>query len=281
MIKDGHDSLTRSGGWRGPRPPLKLRHREAFRRMTLSAKFEQLRSYARRDGAGMGASFLLHAAVLLLILFFARRAMQEQPAYQSFVPVSLVAQSEGPAPEPKQQKAAGVISKTPLILPRAPVAHHTPSGVAPNKTTQPVDELQMQLKALSKLKQPNTDTHVLGEEGTSDYAQNGNDDESGGQGPYHTRDIIRAQVLRRWSLDMTRLGNRNFDILIHVLLERDGTVLEADIVDTQRFKTDSTYRWIALSAKNAIILSSPLTLPPDMRGNLELTLKLNPRDTMQ
>lgn len=250
--------------------------------MTLSAKFEQLRSYARKDGAGVGVSFLLHVAALLLILFLARRAMHEQPAYQSIIPVALVAQSEGPNPEPKQQKAAGVISKTPLILPRAPVAHHTPSAVAPNKTTQPVDELQEQLKALSRLRQPNTDTHVLGEAGQSDYAQNGNDDESGGQGQYHTRDIIRAQVLRRWSLDMTRLGNRNFDILIHVYLKRDGTVLEADVVDTQRYKTDSTFRWIALSAKNAIILSSPLTLPPDFdRKNLELTLKLNPRDTMQ
>ena len=81
---------------------------------------------------------------------------------------------------------------------------------------------------------------------------------------------------------MTRLGNRNFDIRIHVLLKRDGTVLEAEIVDTQRMKTDATYRWIAISARNAIILSSPLTLPPDFdRNNLELTLKLNPRDTMQ
>ena len=250
--------------------------------MTLSARFQQLQSYARKDGAGMGVSLLLHGALLLLILFFARRAMHEQPAYQSVVPVAIVAQSEGPAPEPKQQKAAGVISKTPVILPRAPVAHHTPTATAPNKTSEPVDELEQQLKALSKLKQPNTDTRLQGEQGTSDYAQNGNDNESGGQGMYHTRDIIRAQVLRRWSLDMTRLGNRNFDILIHVQLKRDGTVVEADIVDMQRFKTDSTYRWIALSAKNALILSSPLTLPPDMdRNNLELTLKLNPRDTMQ
>lgn len=250
--------------------------------MDLTAKFQELRLYARRDGAGMGASFLLHALVLLVILFFARRAMHEQPEYQPFIPVSLVAQSEGPEPEPKQQKAAGEISKTPVILPRAPVAHHTPTGVAPNRTTEPVDELQMQLKALSKLKQPNTDTRLLGEGGTSDLAQNGNDDESGGQGEYQTRDIIRAQVLRRWSLDMTRLGNRNFDILIHVQLKRDGTVVEADIVDQDRYKHDSVFRWIALSAKNALILSSPLTLPPDIdRANLELTLRLNPRDAMQ
>jgi hypothetical protein len=256
--------------------------REAVGRMTLSAKFQEFREYARKDGAGMGASLLLHGLALLLILFFARRALHEQPPYQQFVPVALVAQSEGPSPEPKQQKAAGQISKVPVILPRAPVVHHTPSGVAPNKTTEPVDPLEMKLKELSKLKQPNTDTRLLGEAGTSDIAEDGNDNESGGQGLYATRDIIRAQVLRRWSLDMTRLGKRNFDILIHVQLKRDGTVVEADIVDMQRFKTDSVYRWIALSAKNAVILSSPLTLPANMDGNdLELTLKLNPRDTMQ
>ena len=139
----------------------------------------------------------------------------------------------------------------------------------------------MQLKALSKLKQPNTDTRLQGAEGTSPYETNGNDSESGGQGLYTTRDLIRAQVLRRWSLDRTRLGSRNFDILIHVELKRDGTVLEADVVDMQRFKTDSVYRWIALSAKNAVLLSSPLVLPPDARNDLELTLRLNPRDTMQ
>ena len=250
--------------------------------MTFSAIFQELRDYARKDGAGVGVSLLLHGLVLALILFFAHRALHQQPAYQPFVPVAIVAQSEGPSPEPKQTKAAGVISKTPFILPRAPVVHHTPTGVAPNKTTEPVDPLEMKLKELSKLKQPNTDTHVQGEAGTSEYAENGNDDEAGGQGLYETRDIIRAQVIRRWSLDMTRLGHRNFDILIHVLLKKDGTVLEADIVDTQRYKTDSTFRWIALSARNAVILSSPLTLPPNMdRNNLELTLKLNPRDSMQ
>ncbi|HUO91289.1 MAG TPA: hypothetical protein VMU22_00120 [Rhizomicrobium sp.] len=250
--------------------------------MTLSTKLQQLRTYARRDGAGVGASLLLHVLALLIILFLAHRTLHRQPSYQPFVPVAIVAQSEGPSPEPKQTKAAGEISKTPIILPRAPVVHHTPTGVAPNKATEPVDPLEMKLKELSKLKQPNTDTRVMGEAGTSQYAENGNEDEAGGRGLYETRDIIRAQVLRRWSLDRSRLGNRNFDILIHVLLKRDGTVLEADIVDAKRFKTDSVYRWIALSAKNAVILSSPLTLPPNMdRNDLELTLRLNPRDSMQ
>jgi hypothetical protein len=249
--------------------------------MDFSEQFDALRNRLRRDGAGLGASLLLHALVVLAILFFAHRAMREQPPFERFVPISLIAQSEGPAPQPMQSKAAGAISKTPVILPRARVVQRTPSATAPNRTTEPVDALEMQLKALSKLRQPNTDTRLQGEAGTSEYAQNGDDSESGGQGAYTTRDIIRAQVLRRWSLDRERLGKRDFDIRIHVLLKRDGTVVEADVVDQQRFKTDSLFRWIALSARNAVILSSPLTLPPDADGNLELTLRLNPRDAMQ
>jgi hypothetical protein len=251
-------------------------------RMAFSGRFQALRSYARSDGTGMGVSFLLHALVFLALFYFAHRALPQQPAYQRFIPVSLIAQSEGPTPEPKQERAAGAISKTPVILPHAAVAHRTPSAVAPSKTRAPVDELQMQLRALSRLRQPNTDTRLLGDAGTSSETEAGNDDQAGGEGAYSSRDIIRAQVLRRWSLDMTRLGHRNFDILIHVLLKRDGTVLEADIVDTNRFKTDSVYRWIAQSAKNAVILSSPLTLPPDTSAQtLDLTLRLNPRDAMR
>jgi hypothetical protein len=250
--------------------------------MDMSGKIDTMRSYARSDGPGVGISLMLHAIALLLIFYFAHRALPMQPSYQRFIPISLVAQSEGPLPEPRQQRAAGPISKTPVILPRAAIAHRTPSAVAPSRTTTPVDELQMQLRALSKLRQPNTDTRLQGEAGRANEAQSGDDDVSGGEGAYTTRDIIRAQVLRRWSLDMTRLGHRNFDILIHVLLKRDGTVEEADVVDTSRYKTDSVFRWIALSARNAVILSSPLTLPPGMNAqNLELTLKLNPRDTMR
>ena len=247
----------------------------------MTGRFDGLRSLFRRDGAGMGVSFLLHALAFLALLYFAHRALVEKPTLEHFIPISLVAQSEGPSPEPKQQKAAGVMSKTPVILPRAPAAHRIASATAPNRTNTPVDALEMKLKELSKLKQPNTDTRLQGAEGTSPYETNGNDQESGGQGLYTTRDLIRAQVLRRWSLDRTRLGNRNFDILIHVELKRDGTVLEADVVDQQRLKTDSTYRWIAISAKNAVLLSSPLVLPPEERNDLELTLRLNPRDTMQ
>lgn len=253
-----------------------------MRPVTPSGTFEALRSFTRRDGAGVGASVLLHALIALIVLLLARRTLPPQPVLQQFVPVSLVAQSEGPDLEPHQARAMGAPSDIPQILPRARLTRHTPSAVAPQRTTEPIDELEEKLEALSKLRQPNTDPRLLGNAGTSPLAESGNDDSAGGQGNYNTRDIIRAQILRRWSLDRERLGNRDFDILIRVLIKHDGTVLEADIVDTQRAKTDSVFRWIAQSARNAVILSSPLTLPPGLeRGNLQLTVRLNPRDTLE
>jgi hypothetical protein len=235
----------------------------------------------RRDWAGIAASVTLHAAVLVLLLLLMRPRPTVPVPVEHFVPVSLVAQSQGPAVKPGQQRAAGPVRHAPP-LPRARIAIRAPSATAPRKTTEPVDALEMQLKALSKLRAPNTDTRLSGDAGTAALAESGQDDESGGRGDYNTRDIIRAQILRRWSLDMTRLGNRRFVIDIRVALKRDGTVLTADIVDRQRMTTDAVFRWIAVSARNAVILSSPLTLPPGIEApQLELTLRLDPRDALQ
>ena len=65
------------------------------------------------------------------------------------------------------------------------------------------------------------------------------------------------------------MGGRKFVILLHVVLKRDGTVTEAEIVDRQRYTGDATFRDIALSARNAVLLSSPLTLPAGRYGAIE------------
>lgn len=238
--------------------------------------------FFREGGAGIAVSLLLHALIVAALLFTWGKSQPVQPPNQPFVPVELVARSEGPAPQPAQQRAAGVKSPEPHIMRRASVFHHVPEGVAPSKTTPAPDDLERQLKALSKLRQPNTAPLLSGNGGAADVPGNGEDNFSGGNGDYNSRDIIRAQILRRWNLDLGRLGNRNFVVLIHVLLKRDGTVLEADIVDRQRYTSDAAYRWIALSARNAVLLSSPLALPSGISDDgLDMTLRLNPRDTLQ
>ena len=79
-----------------------------------------------------------------------------------------------------------------------------------------------------------------------------------------------------------RLGESELTVQIHVVLEADGTVATAEIVDIETAKRDAVYRSIALSARNAVLLSSPLTLPAGMTEDMrDMTLTFNTRDTLR
>jgi len=84
---------------------------------------------------------------------------------------------------------------------------------------------------------------------------------TGRNAAYAVKDIIRAQVERRWNLDRTRLGAPDWVVAIRIRFSPDGTVRRADIVANERFRSDHAYHDFALSARNAVLLSSPLTLP--------------------
>ena len=92
---------------------------------------------------------------------------------------------------------------------------------------------------------------------------------SGRKGPFSVKDYIRAQVERRWNLDLATLGDSDFSVPIHVEMTSAGVVLKAEIVDFAR-TTDPAYREVAVSARNAVLLSSPLSLPAGhYQGTLE------------
>jgi len=96
------------------------------------------------------------------------------------------------------------------------------------------------------------------------------------------RDFIRQQVVRHWSLDLHVLGGRSFQIAIHVVMTRAGAIQKAEIVDMQRYRTDAVFRDIALSARNAVLLSSPVPLPAgNYPERMDMTLNFNPRDALQ
>ena len=73
-----------------------------------------------------------------------------------------------------------------------------------------------------------------------------------------------------------KLGGRIFVIPIRVVMKRDGTVVSAEVVE----KHDRLYRDIAISARNAVLLSSPILMPPgDFPATMHFTIILDPRDT--
>ena len=97
---------------------------------------------------------------------------------------------------------------------------------------------------------------------------------------YRLRDFVRAQVLRHWNLDYAALAERRFSVLIRVEMKSNGAIIVSDIVDKTRYAADPVYREIALSARNAVTLSSPIPLPPgNYRALMSFVLDLDPRDT--
>jgi hypothetical protein len=216
------------------------------------------RKAAVANGPGLIGALLLHGlAALLVVSFIVKTAPQTTQKLLPFVPVDLVRlgmETESPSEARKalvpQQRAAA----------KQEAASPTRETVAPNKTKPPpVDTLEAKLRGLARLRQAQNNPKI-----------------ADGRATYSVRDYVRAQVLRRWSLNLVKLAGRSFTISIRVAMKRDGTIVSAEIVEQTN---DPLYRDIALSARNAVILSSPIALPPgDLPATMRFTLDLDPRD---
>ncbi|HEX3673028.1 MAG TPA: hypothetical protein VHU87_02030 [Rhizomicrobium sp.] len=226
---------------------------------------------------GVLASLLLHGLILFCILFlFYHRppdAAQKSPA---FVPVDVVEFGDQTTAPPEPVHAAVPQQKAM----RGPASAPRPEAVAPNRTRPAPDALEVQLKNLAKLRQPDSDL-TIENDGASDVTATSNGAEAGPTA-YSVRDFIRAQILRRWNLDLSKLGSQTMLIALHVQLSKHGAVLDTEILDKHRYTTDAVYRDIAISARNAVLLSAPFKLPEHTPERaLDFTLKLNPRDTLR
>jgi hypothetical protein len=235
---------------------------------------------------GVIGSFLLHSALLGFLLYEIA-----PPVLLAIIPVEFVQladetvssppQPEGQAssqtrPAPRVASVAPPRAAAPRVRPQPAPARpqEFPSAQQPAPDTlppAPADPLQSQLEALAKLRTQSKGT----------ASPRGNSPE-GAQTGYRVEDLIRAQVQRRWNLKLDELGERELTVIIHMVLERDGTVVVAEIVDGGRGKNDNVYRSIALSARNAVLLSSPLTLPAGITDDMrDLTVSFNTRDTQR
>lgn len=235
------------------------------------------RRKVRENGAGLAGSLLLHGSlVLLLFLMVASHTEQNPQPPLRVIPIDLVRlgeRTEAPAglksPVPQQRASA-------QLRPASPVRESiSPTGKKP----APEDALDEKLRELAQLRAPDTKLKLGLEAGVSN-ADAG--DGSGDRAVYSIRDYVRAIVERHWSLNIAHLSGRVFSIPLHIVMKRDGTILSAEIADTARAKADSTYRDIALSARNAALLSSPIPLPPgDYAAKMSFTLELDPRDVLR
>ncbi len=231
------------------------------------------RAYLLRNGPGVAGSAALHVLALLLVLLCMRQAAKPDTQLRTVL-IDIVRIGTASSPEPGKTAAQAFAR-------RAPTAHSPPSAVAPH-AVKPPDDLQNRLNALAKLSQPETDTRALRGNGAARDGATQDGSAGSGDGAYSLKDFLRAQIVRRWNLDLDALGAQRIVVLLHVVMKSDGRILAAEIVDKRRYATDAQYRRIAMSARNAILLASPIALPAgDYPAETEVTLSLDPRDAMR
>jgi len=227
---------------------------------------------------GILCSFIFHGLVLLALLWIPH-VPTKPPTGPHVIPINVVELAQQTVGIPQRNKAPVPQEKAaaPALSPPRPV------GVSPSAKPPPPDELEAKLRALAKLQEPSLQVERAEREtGTSNTSATSSDAAPGSYAAYAVRDYIRAQVERRWSMDASTLGTSDFSVLVRVEITSTGVVTSAAILDTARFNADKAYREVALSARNAVLLSSPFNLPPGNYKNvMDMTLRLNPRDVLR
>jgi hypothetical protein len=226
----------------------------------------------RKDGGpGVLLSVLLHGLLLLVALWYVHNRPVLLPSALRTLPVELVIggsmeQGAKPAPAARVERARAHPQSAPQ-----------PEGVSPQGTRQPEDELSAKLRALAQLKSadsvlPNADVSAMP----------GGAGEGEGEGNYALKDFIRAQILRRWLPDLSIPGARNLPVALRLRLLKTGVIDEVVILDQARLHTDAPFRDMALSARDAALLASPIQIP-GMRldKNQTLTIVLDPKSVLR
>ncbi len=227
-----------------------------------------------RIGGGVIGSLVLHVVAVSLIVLVLPSLLRVPPA-EILMPIDLVRlgdTSASPTPEPLKAKAR-------------PKSDH-PAMAAPPSKAPPVDDLEARLKSLARQQQlqaskpPNP--RLQDGVGASNVTASSDSAAIGRQATYDAKDFIRVQIERHWRPDVGALGAGDVSIAIHVTINRDGSVGSAEIVEDAHGRPGGAYRALALSARNAALLASPLTLPPGRYDDVrDVTLTFHPKDALR
>jgi hypothetical protein len=212
----------------------------------------------RDNRAGVTGSVLLHMAALALWLSWsvqhpAQKAQPLKAMLVDLVNLPVVAPGlAGGAPQTAPPRAASA----PKVI-----------GVKPQGITPPPDLLEARIASLAKLSTP-----------ASTLPAPDNDGGAGNGGGYALADFVRAQILRRWWPELDSSAARGTPVALQLKMTRTGVITDVRITDQQRFNTDKLFHSMALSARNAATLASPITLPPGKYDAvMDIAITLDPK----
>lgn len=221
---------------------------------------------AKRDSAGFAGSLLLHLALAAALLVTI--AHHRSPPVSPFLNVEIIRLRT-------ETQLPGGLSGPPKIAasPQTQTASPEKRAMSAIGRTPAEDELDAKLKALARLANPTPKLSIDNGTGTDNETAGGGT----GEASYGLRDYLRAQILRRWALDLGKLGPRHITVRIGVTLKKNGTITDAVIVGGLP-ANDALYRDIAIGARNAALLSSPILLPTgDYPNEMHIVITLDTR----
>ena len=260
-----------------------------------------------RVGLGALCSLALHVAAALLMIFGLPSLLRAPAEVEEVVPVNLVEFAGNTAAPPEEEKAplpqakAAEIApqETPQPVPEAQTPTPAPTeaaGTAPApkppqqvavrpRTAPPAPQnaLEAQLRSLAQLHQPPPQAPPnpgrQAGSGASNVTASSETAAAANRATYSVKDFIRAQIEQRWNFDLRSLGSGDLTVTLHLVINRDGSVSKAEIVEDRARAADPAYRELAQSARNAALLSSPLKLPAGSYGAAaDVVLTMNPRE---
>lgn len=226
----------------------------------------------RNDGGpGVLLSVLLHLLLLLVAIWYVRERSLLTENRLRALPVELViggtmGQEASTRPATRLQVARPHLESAPV-----------PEGTNPTGTRQPEDELSAKLRALAALQSPDA---VL--PNADNNSAPGGSGSGAGEGNYALKDFIRAQILRHWLPDLSLPGARNMPVVVKLRLLKSGMIDSVYVVDQERFRTDKAFRDMALSARDAALLASPIQWPGGLSQKSQtLTIDLDPNAVLR
>ena len=200
------------------------------------------------------------------------------------MPSAEIASPEAAAPDVMPVRKAPPDADVAVAVNKA--KKYTPPPARPRQPPAPTDDLSRKLQALALLQQPSpplkADPQRQNGAGISNATTGSANAAPGKSAAYSVKDFIRAQVERRWNLSGDMVQADDWRISIHITLRRDGSVTLAEIVDDPRLRTSRAFRDFAYSARDAVILSSPLAIPPGAYDIArDIVIDFDPRRVLQ
>ena len=225
---------------------------------------QKARDLWQENRAGLTGSVLLHLAFVLIAFWWGLTHPVTRQAPLKAMLVDLVAV---PPPVPGPQGGAEAPQRVPL--PSAPKV----KGVRPKATAPPPDELESRIAKMAELRTPDAALPA-----PDNAVGSGTGAGSGNGAGYALADFVRAQILRRWWPQLESNAARGTPVAIRLKLSRAGVISDVQIVDQARYANDKLFRSMAVSARNAALLASPISLPPGhYEPVMDIALTLDPK----